>query len=403
VKTNRVQIIKIKPKALQFQARDKAGKLWTDLVKLHKFIRKRGFENPENWKWPTEPTFKNHFKGKYDLHSQTIQAIIEKFFANLDTIRILRKNGDKKARYPFRYRRQYNPIFKGQAIRLFGNRIRLPLKNKKYLWYTIPENEGKIVQAELGFDKLFLTIQKEIDVPEQTSNKISSLDFGIIHTAVITDGMNSLAIVGRGIRSIKQGQAKQLSKLSRKLSKTKKGSKRRRKLIRAKFKLIDRKNNLLRNAFHQVSRQIVNWCVANDVATLVVGDLENINKGTKKKRRRQNNQEIGKMEFGTLYAYLGYKLKEKGIEIKKIKESYTSQTCPQCGNKKKPSGRVYKCTCGFVGIRDLVGAFNIRNLWINKEIKHNFSKPSRSLKYLRPIQIKSGGRSSRSLAQTKVA
>jgi putative transposase len=41
-------------------------------------------------------------------------------------------------------------------------------------------------------------------------------------------------------------------------------------------------------------------------------------------------------------------------------EHHTTQTCPGCGNKKKPKGRVYQCgVCGFVGHRDVVGASNI--------------------------------------------
>jgi putative transposase len=41
-------------------------------------------------------------------------------------------------------------------------------------------------------------------------------------------------------------------------------------------------------------------------------------------------------------------------------EHHTTQTCPCCGNKKKPKGRVYQCgVCGFVGHRDVVGASNI--------------------------------------------
>jgi transposase len=43
-----------------------------------------------------------------------------------------------------------------------------------------------------------------------------------------------------------------------------------------------------------------------------------------------------------------------------VNEAYTTQTCPECGERHKPAGRVYSClSCGFVGHRDVVGASNI--------------------------------------------
>lgn len=403
IKTNKVIIVPIKMNQLAVEARRESGRLWSDIVKCHKIIRRASFVLGDI-KWPKVGDFEKQFKNIYSLHSQTVQALIQKFFSNIDTALTNRKNGDTKARLPYKSKKYFNPIFKGQSIKQFGNRIRLPLKNKNYLWYTIPEIAGKIVQAELGFNKLFVTVQNEIDVPEKATEKIASLDFGIIHTAVITDGINSLGVVGRGIRSIKQGHAKTLAEISRKISKTKKGSMRRKFLLKTKYKIINRKENLLRNALHHVSRIIVNFCVENNISLLVIGELENINKNMKRKRRRQCNQEIGQMEFGTLFKYLEYKLKEKGIEIKKISEAYTSKTCPRCGYINKPSGRRYKCKdCNYIGIRDLIGAYNIRNLYINDEIRHDFSIPPKSLKYLRPIQMVSVGRSSKPVAPAKVA
>jgi putative transposase len=41
-------------------------------------------------------------------------------------------------------------------------------------------------------------------------------------------------------------------------------------------------------------------------------------------------------------------------------EHCTSQTCPHCGHRHKPRGRVYTCgQCGFSGHRDVVGQINI--------------------------------------------
>ena len=65
-----------------------------------------------------------------------------------------------------------------------------------------------------------------------------------------------------------------------------------------------------------------------------MGNPEGVQRNTKKKRRKDVNQKLSNWSFGKLYSLLKYKLKAKGITIEKVDESYTSQTCPVCGNAK---------------------------------------------------------------------
>ena len=69
-------------------ARRATGDLWMRLIKIHRFYRRR------HRSWPTESQLKAHFKRRFPLHSQTIQAIIEKFCATLDGVRTKSKHGD---------------------------------------------------------------------------------------------------------------------------------------------------------------------------------------------------------------------------------------------------------------------------------------------------------------------
>jgi len=58
---------------------------------------------------------------------------------------------------------------------------------------------------------------------------------------------------------------------------------------------------------------------------------------------------------------LEYKAELRGMTVETTGEAYTSQTCPNCQERHKPSGREYRCTaCGFEHHRDGVGAINIR-------------------------------------------
>ena len=85
-KTNRVVKIRLThPDNRQTNARMEAARCWNDMVKLHRYIRQR------RWKWPSESQLKKHIKGRYNLHSQTIQALAEKLIANIETTQTNRK------------------------------------------------------------------------------------------------------------------------------------------------------------------------------------------------------------------------------------------------------------------------------------------------------------------------
>ena len=53
--------------------------------------------------WLSAFDLSKKFKGQYNLHSQSIQALAEKLEANVDSARELRKT-DPAARYPYRDR-----------------------------------------------------------------------------------------------------------------------------------------------------------------------------------------------------------------------------------------------------------------------------------------------------------
>ncbi|MBL8149257.1 MAG: transposase [Blastocatellia bacterium] len=397
MKSNRVIQIQLQVSRTLWQqmtdARSEAARLWNKMVKLHLYFRKR------NKKWPTQAQFEKHFARKFRLHSQTIQALIEKFFANIETTRVNRANGNKKARYPYKEKTYFNPVWKGQHIKQQLNYIVLPMgidphTRKRNLGISIrlPKDipNGKIVQAELAFGKLLLTIQNEIEIEKPKVEKVAATDLGSIHLGVVTDGTNSLAVVGRGLRSINQGKAKALAELSAVQSKCEKYSRCWKKLQATKRKILRKTDNQTYNLLHQAANEIVGYCEEKQVSKLVVGDITEINRNKKKKSSRRLNQEMGLLSLGVFVGYLEYKLAAIGIELESYSESYTTKTCPACGHKHKPKGRQYRCPkCGFTGVRDEVGAINLLNKFLNKgEIKPQFLVPKGNVKYLRPLKLK---------------
>ena len=379
------------PTVLQTQLREESARLWRDMVKLHKYIRKR------RWAWPYSGDFEKHFKGKYALHSQTIQALIKKFLANIDTTTEKRRNGDKRARYPYRDKKRFQVVmYKASAIRVRGNRIIFSNgKGQPKLVIKLPKHvqQGTIVGAELGFRELRLTIKHVSNSQESAGDNTVAADLGVIHLAAMTDGQYAQVIVGRGLRALVQYRNKKLAHYSRLMSQCKKGSRKHRKLRTAKARMLSQNDNQQRNLLHHASRQMIDYCVERKAGTLVVGDCINMSKHARKKKKgsRRSNQMNSGNPLGQLLTYLRYKGKEKGVEIALINEAYTSQTCPKCGHRHKPSGRIYRCTnseCDFIGIRDIVGASNILNKYLNETIKANQILVPEKAKYRRPVKIR---------------
>ena len=311
------------------EARHAAGDLWTRLVKIHRFCRRR------HWHWPTETQLKAHFKRRIPLHSQTVQALIEKFCATIDGVRTKRQNGDKHARYPWRFRRYFNPIFKGQALKIQGAHLFLPLGRGRdpirgRLSEAIPT--GRMVLAALGYGEICLTITREIAEPITIpSDKAGGLDIGVIHLGMVSDGKEALAVSGRGLRSVKQGRAKALAGFQKERHRTTPGSRRRQRLNRAHHRVSHKVERVTRNALHHAANQVVAFCLAYGITLLYAGDLGTLNHKKRHRRSRRTNQDVGALEFGRGETYLAYKLQRYGIRLVKISEADTSQTCPHCG------------------------------------------------------------------------
>ena len=368
------------------EARRAAGDLWTRLVKIHRFCRRR--HRP----WPTETQLKAHFKRRLPPHSQTVQALIEKFCATIDGVRTKRQNGDKRARYPWRFRRYFNPIFKGQALKIHGQHLHLPRgRGREPIRVRLPETipAGQMVQAELGFSEIYLTIARDIAEPvSSASGKAGGLDIGVIHLGMVSEGKQALAVSGRGLRSVKQGRAKAHAKLRKKKSRTKPGSRRRKRLNRARYRTSQKVERVIRNALHHAANQIVVFCLADGITILYAGDLGTLNYKKRHRRSRRTNQDVGALEFGRFEQYLEYKLRRHGIQLIKISEAYTSQTCPHCGHLNKVAGRTDHCrACDYRAHRDGVGAVNILNKGMHGEIRPGeFLVPPR-ITYRRPVPL----------------
>ncbi len=136
---------------------------------------------------------------------------------------------------------------------------------------------------------------------------------------------------------------------------------------RALHYILSKSDAQLTDTLHKTTRAFVNWCLENQVKQVVVGEVEGVQRNTSckkkqnkhKKRSARHNQKMSQWQFGRITSYLQYKLAAEGISLEKVNEAYSTQTCPVCGRKKKPSSRNYSCRCGYREHRDIHGAKNI--------------------------------------------
>ena len=101
--------------------------------------------------------------------------------------------------------------------------------------------------------------------------------------------------------------------------------------------------------------------------------------------------------------YISYKAEAEGIAVfDNVNEKFTSQTCPVCGKRHTPRGRVFKCPhCGFVGVRDIVGAANIKSRHVNGKLaKVAAPSPKYRKPFPRPEPDRTGQRGLRSRVDT---
>jgi putative transposase len=95
------------------------------------------------------------------------------------------------------------------------------------------------------------------------------VDLGEVHqAAVVTDTGEALVVSGRALRSQKRLLSKQLAQLAPKRARCKKGSRRYRKLGRARRKRSTLTDRRIRDLRHKGTRQVIDFCKEKGVGTL---------------------------------------------------------------------------------------------------------------------------------------
>jgi len=355
--------------------------------------------------WLSEGSLKRYTKQRFALHSDSVQAVIEKFCGNLSSARTLRKE-NPSIRYPYKGKSWFCVHWKQKAIKVKDRYIHLSNgRGRQGIVFKLPTElancDPNCVEL-IWRNGYWLSITLDIEGKQQILGfNTAAVDMGEIHAMTITDGNEAIVISGRQLRSVKRNRNRRVGQLQKLQSRCQKDSRRWKQLQALKSKVMAECHRRTRDLSHKITRLAVDWCVDHDVSTLVIGDVTGISKNTKSKKRlnKKNRQKISQWSFYQQRQYLEYKCSEVGIETILESEAGTSKTFPKCGNKYKPNGRNYNCqTCNLKMHRDVVGSVNIRTKHLTGVLSglDNFTSPT--VKYLRIDYPQQGESKSSSVA-----
>ena len=218
-------------------------------------------------------------------------------------------------------------------VRLNGNKLVLPFSNSfkrthKPVEITIPPvlldkkvKEIRIIpKANARFFEIQYIYEAECVQRNLNKNNALALDLGINNfvTAVSSNG-KSFIVDGRRLKSINQWFNKENARLQ-----SIKDKQHLRKKITNRQKTIARnRNNKVNDYLNKAARKVVDYCITNDIGTLVVGYNETFQRGSN--IGKQNNQNFVNIPYGLLRSKLEYLCELNDIIFVKQEESYTSK------------------------------------------------------------------------------
>ena len=268
-------------------------------------------------------------------------------------------------------------------VRLNGNKLILPFSNgfrktHKSVKITIPPvlldkkvKEIRIIpKAKARFFEIQYIYEAECIRRNLNKSNALALDLGInnLVTAVSNKG-NSFIIDGRKLKSINQWFNKENARLQSIKDKQHFG----RKTTNRQKAIARDRNNKVNDYMNKAARKVIDYCINNDIGTLVVGYNETFQRNTDMGKR--NNQTFINIPYGQLRDKLAYLCELNDIAFVKQEESYTSKasfwdkdTIPvynddnpkeyQFSGKRIHRGR-YKTKSGKTLNADVNGALNI--------------------------------------------
>lgn len=250
-----------------------------------------------------------------DQNMKSFFALIKKKKVNQYTepVRLPKYLDKTSGRQVVHYPKQALRLKKEGFVKLSKSNIefktKVPNSNIQYLKLVPCGNHIKVL---IGYYKT----KKKV---KNTQKRIASIDIGQNNLMAVTSNVfHPIIYNGKPVKSVNQFYNKIKASEQLKLKKvnnvywSKKLS-----------QLTLWRENQIANYFHKVTHHFVNYCIANDIDTAIIGRnqqwKDNINLG------KRVNQNFVSIPFGKLYDLLKYKLELNGINYIETEESHTSK------------------------------------------------------------------------------
>ena len=251
-------------------------------------------------------------------------------------------------------------------------------KNHKKISIKIPpillDKNIKEIRIIPKFNARFFEVQYTYEVQEEQRNldktHVLAIDFGINNLATcVTSKGRSFIIDGKKLKSINQWFNKENARLQSIKDKQKYGKK---PTLRQKY-LYSSRNNKVNDYMSKTARKIINYCLENNIGTLVCGYNETFQRNSN--IGKANNQTFVNIPFGKLREKLEYLCKLYSLRFVEQEESYTSKSSffdmdilpkfeadkPQTYSflGKRIKRGLYQTSKGYILNADINGALNI--------------------------------------------
>ena len=307
-----------------------SARVWNECLRLAKeYFLQHGC-------WITKSELQKQTKRKFHLHSQSIQAVCHKYLFARQAAHHSIQQGHP-VRYPYKKKKYFPTKWAKDGFKVYENgKIELSMgihhgkREKPIVVYASHLPKGTIKEIECCFDHgLYLAVTYEDRQKAKAYKPDSSVgvDLGEVHTiGAFCENGQALLITGRKIRSLHRLRDKKLAEIQQRQSKCQKGSRRWKKYKRAKQYALSKSERQLRDALHKTTKQFVDWCLKQSVSDVYIGNVEGVQRNTRKKKRtsRKQAQRLSNWSFGKVKKHLAYKLAQHGIRLHEIEESYTS-------------------------------------------------------------------------------
>jgi len=297
--------------------------------------------------------YRKTFPQAQAVFSQTMQTVCDDVDKAFQAFFRRVKAGDKPGYPRFKGRDRFNSFaFKqfGVGARLDGRRLKLyGIGRVRVRWHRPLEGKVKTVRIVRKAGKWYACFACEVEPPKPLppTGKAVGIDVGISALITTSDG-DKVA----NPNYYRKAQA-ELRRRQRKLSRCKRGSKNRRKALRAVQRQQEHVANQRKDFLHKLSTELIRQYDAIALEDLRVRNMV---------RNHHLSKSILDSGWSAFRGYLTYKAESAGRAVAFVDPAYTSKCCSACGTMFQDfdlSTRWVTCDCGLSLDRDHNAALNI--------------------------------------------